>query len=112
MTSAQQLVPSTTRPWSGKDIEDFDEITSLIEEEKDKPAYFLVKLDDADAETPSTSTSSSSSSSWCLCTYVPDTAQVRSKMLYSSTKATLSKQLGDSNFKYSLHASLPVSQGN
>eukprot|EP00158_Paraphelidium_tribonemae_P002694 Partr_v1_DN25592_c1_g1_i2_m20717 putative Twinfilin, actin-binding protein, homolog len=42
--------------------------------------------------------------SFMLLSYVPDEAAVRLKMLYSSTKATLSKQLGDSLFTDALYA--------
>ncbi|KAI8838383.1 hypothetical protein BC829DRAFT_404386, partial [Chytridium lagenaria] len=35
---------------------------------------------------------------WLLIQYVPDHAKVRDKMLYAASKATLSKELGDSKF--------------
>ncbi|KAJ3112566.1 Twinfilin-1 [Phlyctochytrium bullatum] len=41
---------------------------------------------------------------WLVIQYVPDRAKVREKMLYASTKATLTKELGASNFVDFLHA--------
>jgi hypothetical protein len=35
---------------------------------------------------------------WLICLYIPDNAPVRSKMLYASSKSTLSKELGDAKF--------------
>ncbi|ORZ18936.1 hypothetical protein BCR42DRAFT_411884 [Absidia repens] len=35
---------------------------------------------------------------WLFLCYVPDGAKVRDKMIYASTKATLTKELGDSRF--------------
>ncbi|KAJ3285027.1 Twinfilin-1 [Borealophlyctis nickersoniae] len=40
---------------------------------------------------------------WILLQYVPDHAKVRDKMLYASTKATLTKELGDSKFVDTLY---------
>ena len=99
----EQLVPSTSLPSKSSDVDDFDSIAALIKEEHqdNTPAYILVKLDG--------SSDDQAERQWCLCTYVPDNGNVRSKMLYSSTKATLSRQLGEAKFRYTLHASTPVS---
>jgi hypothetical protein len=68
-----------------------------LSEHADVPAYVLVRLE--------------ASSDWLLACYVPDKAAVRQKMLYSSTKATLQRQLGDSKFTQTMFASTPVSLG-
>ncbi|KAK9898000.1 actin depolymerizing protein [Cystobasidium minutum MCA 4210] len=99
----EQLTPSSTVPSKGSDADDFDSIAALIKaEHQDTPAYILVKLDNSSA-----GNTDEAERQWCLCAYVPDNANVRSKMLYSSTKATLSRQLGEAKFKYTLHASTP-----
>ena len=67
----------------------------MLSEHADVPAYILVRLE--------------ASSEWLLACYVPDKAAVRQKMLYSSTKATLQRQLGDSKFTQTMFASTPVS---
>jgi twinfilin-like protein len=95
---SERLVPSTTLPAKGTDGQDWNEIPSLLD--ADIPAYLLIRLDSQTAD--------SSTSEWLLACYVPDKAQVRSKMLYSSTKATLAKQLGEGKFKHTMFASTPV----
>jgi len=49
------------------------------------PAYVLVRLDDPP-------------SAWLAVHYVPDTAKVRDKMLYASTRNSVTKTLGATNF--------------
>ena len=95
--STERLIPAGTLPITGDESEDFNMLPSLLEPAT-TPAYLLVKLD---AKTEA-------GNDWLLATYVPDHAQVRSKMLYSSSKAALSRQLGDSNFKRTLFASTLV----
>ncbi|KAJ7684629.1 actin depolymerizing protein [Mycena polygramma] len=57
----------------------------------DRPAYLLARLDDPPSE-------------WLFIAYVPDTAHVRDKMLYSSSQASLLKGLGSSLFSDSMSA--------
>jgi len=40
-------------------------------------------------------------------TYIPDTAKVRSKMLFASTRLTLTRELGTEHFRESLFCTLP-----
>ncbi|CAG8520857.1 11490_t:CDS:2, partial [Racocetra fulgida] len=40
---------------------------------------------------------------WIFFAYVPDNAKVRDKTLYASTRATLTKELGDYRFVDSMH---------
>ncbi|GAA5880496.1 hypothetical protein JCM16303_005406 [Sporobolomyces ruberrimus] len=61
------------------------------------PSYFVIRT------SPPTS-SSSSSPSLVFISYVPDHSPVRSKMLYASTRTTLIRHLGDSNFIDSIFA--------
>ncbi|RKP10260.1 hypothetical protein THASP1DRAFT_34169 [Thamnocephalis sphaerospora] len=73
-------------------VEDFDRVTELLEERK--PAYVLYRLD---SKTPA------GDYEWLFLFYVPDRATVRDKMLYASTRATLTKELGDSRFSDSIY---------
>ena len=57
-----------------------------------QPAYFLVRLD-----------SSKSASDWLFLCYVPDVAPIRQKMIYAATRASLTKDLGDSYIKDSIY---------
>ncbi|KAI8458392.1 hypothetical protein BY996DRAFT_4577259 [Phakopsora pachyrhizi] len=81
---------STRSPIVGRtEVEDFDLIDSDIigsDQEEPRPIFLLYRLGDrADGK-------------WILISYVPDHARVREKMIYASTRATLTRQLGDSNF--------------
>ncbi|THH05760.1 hypothetical protein EW145_g4563 [Phellinidium pouzarii] len=69
--------------------EDLLKLQDLLE--NDVPAYVLARLDGQNA-------------GWLAITYVPDTANVRRKMLYASTRASLTKSLGSANFTDALFA--------
>lgn len=45
---------------------------------------------------------------WLLISYTPDTAKIREKMLYASTKATLKKEFGSTHIKEEYHATSQV----
>jgi len=62
-----------------------------------QPAYFLVRLD-----------SSKSASDWLFLCYVPDGAPIRQKMIYAATRASLTKDLGDSYIKDSIYGTIMV----
>lgn len=71
-----------------------DDLQSLQDEsilQQDSPAYVLAKLDQP-------------SSDWVAIFYVPDSAKVRDKMLYASTRASLFKGLGSTLFTDSIFA--------
>ncbi|EGG06050.1 uncharacterized protein MELLADRAFT_43666, partial [Melampsora larici-populina 98AG31] len=72
------------------DVEDFALIDDVLED--DKPAYVLYRLNEPEG------------GSWIFISYVPDNAKVREKMLYASTRATISRQLGETHFKESIFA--------
>ncbi|KAF9920912.1 hypothetical protein FBU30_009122 [Linnemannia zychae] len=69
---------------------DFATVHDNLEEKQ--PAYFLVRLGDTKA-----------SSDWIFLCYVPDVAPIRQKMIYAATRATLTKDLGDSHFTDSIY---------
>ncbi|XP_044271825.1 twinfilin [Tribolium madens] len=74
---------------------DFDAcITPLIEE--NQPCYLLYRLD----------SKNSSGYEWLFISWSPDTAPVRQKMLYASTKATLKQEFGTSQIKEELHGTI------
>lgn len=88
----ESLVSSLVRaPSESKtEVEDFELLGDILQD--DKPAYVLFRLGDH------------AEKDWLFISYVPDHAKVRDKMLYASTRATISRQLGDSNFKDSMFA--------
>ncbi|KAJ2552595.1 Twinfilin-1 [Coemansia sp. RSA 1933] len=71
---------------SGTLEQDMDELGGLLEDTE--PCYLLVRLD----------ANGTVQRRWAFCSYVPDGARVRAKMLYASTKATVAKSLGESYF--------------
>ncbi|KAL8281071.1 hypothetical protein RQP46_006429 [Phenoliferia psychrophenolica] len=70
----------------------FKDDFALIEVDDSTPAYILYRLEPTPA------------SQWVFYSYVPDAAPVRSKMLYASTRATLSRSLGDSRIATAIFA--------
>ncbi|RUP50269.1 hypothetical protein BC936DRAFT_139792 [Jimgerdemannia flammicorona] len=74
-------------------LADFDAIQTYLE--PPNPAYVFYRLD--------TKSASSDEYDWLFLAYVPDNAKVRDKMLYASTRATLTKGLGDARFKDSVY---------
>ncbi|MBW0504877.1 hypothetical protein O181_044592 [Austropuccinia psidii MF-1] len=80
-------IPPTDSP---SEAGDFTLLKDLLTD--DTPAYILYRLGDA------------ADRHWLFISYVPDQARVRDKMLYASTRATISRQLGDSNFGDSIFA--------
>ncbi len=57
------------------------------------PSFIVFRLDDV--EPPG---------NWLLLMFVPDTAKVREKMLYASSRDALKRDLGYSSFAAELHA--------
>ncbi|KAJ3516718.1 hypothetical protein NLJ89_g945 [Agrocybe chaxingu] len=85
------LVHDLSIPVSDTLEHDLDQLQSEDVLQADFPAYVLAKLD-------------SPSPDWLIISYVPDTAQVRSKMLYASTRLPLLKSLGSMLFADSIFA--------
>ncbi|XP_030761691.1 twinfilin [Sitophilus oryzae] len=74
---------------------DFDKyVTPLIEE--NQPCYILYRLDNK----------SSLGYEWLFISWSPDTAPIRQKMLYASTKATLKQEFGSAQIKDELHGTV------
>ncbi|KAF7322613.1 Protein tyrosine kinase [Mycena chlorophos] len=86
----ESLVHSASIPIGGSLLEDLQLLASDEILEENTPAYLLTKLDD--------------SAEWLVIYYVPDTAKVREKMLYASSRASLLKSLGSSTFSDSIFA--------
>ncbi|XP_043492113.1 twinfilin isoform X2 [Polistes fuscatus] len=93
----EELVPATFNKPSNKWHEDYDKmIKPLILE--NQPAYILYRLD---------TKSTDSGYDWLFISWSPDTAPVRQKMLYASTKATLKQEFGTACIKEELHGTVP-----
>lgn len=67
--------------------------------EDDKPSYILVRLDEKNE---------AGEYNWLFLSYVPDHAKIRDKMLYASTRATLTKELGDYRFTDNIYGTTKV----
>ncbi|KAG8984081.1 Twinfilin-1 [Tulasnella sp. JGI-2019a] len=81
--SEEQLVPLGSWPVMANDLaSDFQIFTEIVEE--NVPAYILAKLD--------------GTAGWLFISYVPDTAKVRDKMLYASSRSAVTKALGGQAF--------------
>ena len=83
-TWLESLIPSLVRaPSESKtEVEDFELLDDILQD--DKPAYVLFRLGDH------------AEKDWLFISYVPDQAKVRDKMLYASTRATISRQASPS----------------
>ncbi|KAF7359293.1 Protein tyrosine kinase [Mycena sanguinolenta] len=84
----ESLVHDLSLPIRGSLQEDFAQLDDIIQE--DTPTYLLAKLDDPPTE-------------WLVIYYSPDSARVRDKMLYASSRTAL-KSLGSSLFSDSMFA--------
>ncbi|KAG0241263.1 hypothetical protein BGW41_006117 [Actinomortierella wolfii] len=74
----------------------FDEDFKLVNDnmKENEPAYFVYRMDSKNAF---------ASREWVFLCFVPDIASVRQKMIYAATRATLTKELGDSHFTDNLY---------
>ncbi|KCV72652.1 hypothetical protein H696_00233 [Fonticula alba] len=63
-----------------------------------EPSFFLLKTDEAAPATSEEGSQNPDQAGWVLFCYVPDHAHIRRKMLYASSRATLTKSLGQSQF--------------
>jgi len=84
----ESLVLDVSVDVSGSLDEDILQLQDILDD--DVPAFLLVRLDDP--------------SEWLAVYYVPDSAKVRDKMLYASTRNSLMKSLGSTHFVDSLFA--------
>ncbi|KAI8099603.1 uncharacterized protein BX664DRAFT_321707 [Halteromyces radiatus] len=88
----ESLVSTAMTKVEGSFDEDYNKIDTHLEDKT--PAYLLVRTDEK---------TTAGEYNWLFLCYVPDGAKVRDKMLYASTKATLTKELGDSKFTDSIY---------
>ncbi|XP_038210694.1 twinfilin [Zerene cesonia] len=89
----EQLTLSTHQQVKGTWEQDFDKyVPPLIVD--DLPCYVLYRFD----------STNSLGYEWLLLSWSPDSAPVRHKMLYASTKATLKQEFGSSHIKDEMHA--------
>uniref|UniRef100_A0A6B2EES5 Twinfilin n=1 Tax=Phlebotomus kandelakii TaxID=1109342 RepID=A0A6B2EES5_9DIPT len=78
-------------------VKDYDKcIPPMVDE--NTPCYILYRLD---------TKSSLGGYEWLLLSWSPDTATIRHKMMYASTKATLKNEFGSAHIKEELHATSP-----
>ncbi|CDW52152.1 twinfilin 1 [Trichuris trichiura] len=94
--NTEQLIGEITYPsrltWS-EDAKQYLN-SSLV---ADKPCYVLFRLD----------TTCTVGFEWLLFSFVPDTAPVRERMLYASTKATLRQEFGPGCIRHDFHITKP-----
>jgi twinfilin-like protein len=91
----EQLVLASHKDVKSTWDKDFDKyVTPLVEE--NQPCYLLYRLD----------SKNSSGYEWLFVSWSPDTAPIRQKMLYASTKATLKQEFGTSQIKEELHGTV------
>jgi twinfilin-like protein len=81
--SSESLVHDCSIPAKGQLLDDLQELQTLLQD--DVPAYVLTRLDNPTTE-------------WLAIFYVPETAKIRDKMLYASTRSSLLKSLGSQIF--------------
>ncbi|KIY43571.1 actin depolymerizing protein [Fistulina hepatica ATCC 64428] len=87
----ESLVPSLIIPGEGTFQKDLSKLQDPEVLADNVPAYVLAKLDDPPSD-------------WLAISYVPDTAAVRDKMLYASSRASLLKHLGSTAFSDTIFA--------
>ncbi|KAF9001881.1 hypothetical protein BDQ17DRAFT_1357648 [Cyathus striatus] len=87
----ESIVHDISIPAKGSLIQDLQLIQSDDLLQDNTPAYLLTRLDEPSAE-------------WLAIFYVPDSAPVRDKMLYASSRASLIKSLGSTLFTDSIFA--------
>ncbi|XP_041976649.1 twinfilin [Aricia agestis] len=91
----EQLALAKYHSVKGSFESDFDKyVPSLIVE--DLPCYILYRFD----------STNSLGHEWLLLSWSPDSAPVRQKMLYASTKATLKQEFGSAHIKDEMHATV------
>ncbi|KAJ1550823.1 hypothetical protein HK405_015805, partial [Cladochytrium tenue] len=97
----EQLEAVADAPVRGSLEDDYLAIEPWFDERE--PCFVLFRLDERLQTT--SGRAAGGGFGFLLIMYVPEVAKVREKMLYASTRGTLTKELGDSNFIDTLHAS-------
>lgn len=88
----EALVPRQTLPSNGTFEQDLHQLDSLLKD--NEAAYVILRRRD------------SGPAPFVSIAYVPDTAKVRQKMLFASTRNTLLRELGTEKFGESLFATM------
>jgi len=87
--SEERLVPKGSWKIEAEDLRsDLAQIAKILEDKV--PAFVLARLD--------------GTAGWLFISYVPDTAQVRDKMLYASSRSAVTKALGGQAFEATIFA--------
>lgn len=87
--SKETLVAATTIPPSGTFEQDLDKLADVLEDRA--PAYVLARTDKPGSD-------------WLAIFYVPETSEIRDKMLYAATRNSVTKSLGPTHFTDSIFA--------
>ncbi|KAJ1649742.1 Twinfilin-1 [Dispira simplex] len=107
----ESLQVHQTEPKSGDAEQDFATVHAFASDAQ--PCYILFLLDSDSVKSADSSQSSptgpfeTQQQNWLFISYIPDQGNVRDKMLYAATQATLLKQLGSNRFRYIVHAKSP-----
>lgn len=88
----EALVSKETLPSVGSFDEDLGQLDGLLMD--NQPAYIILRRKDRDSHV----------APFICIAYVPDTANVRQKMLFASTRNTLLRELGSDRFGESIFA--------
>ncbi|KAI9270623.1 hypothetical protein BDA99DRAFT_596203 [Phascolomyces articulosus] len=91
-TFADATANGNTRILRVSIVKDYSKVLEYLDEST--PSYILIRLDDK---------ANTGKYNWLFVSYVPDNAKVRDKMIYASTRASLTKELGDNHFTDSIY---------
>ncbi|KAJ1970077.1 Twinfilin-1 [Dispira parvispora] len=109
--NGESLEVHQTEPKSGDAEQDFSAVHSFASDVQ--PCYIIFRLDSDgekspdSSQAPPTGPSDTQKPNWLFISYIPDQGNVRDKMLYAATQATLLKQLGSGKFRHVVHAKSP-----
>ena len=98
LVSNEELILGDHREASGTWERDWESMVRGSVE-ADQPCYILFRTDELDG---------SNGYKWVLISWSPDSASVRFKMLYASTKATLKKDFGSGHISDDYYANTMV----
>ncbi|KAG2228262.1 hypothetical protein INT45_011054 [Circinella minor] len=88
----ESLEPNGSAPVESTFEKDYNKVLEYLDEST--PSYLLIRLDDK---------ANTGKYNWLFLSYVPDNAKIRDKMIYASTRASLTKELGDNHFTDSIY---------
>ena len=103
--SNETLTPVTTLPKSSPEFNrNLDSLQTHLQ--PNEALYVILRRSDNESNNSNHNqgTGSSAGSLFIAVTYVPDTAKVRQKMLFASTRLTLVRELGSEHFRETIFA--------